>query len=607
MKSFQIVFGLLLAAGAASAQQYNISTIAGIPGAMGYFGDLGPATGAVLDYPLRVTVDSKGNFYLADYYSYVIREVSGGTINTVVGKPIEIVDCSETGPVFGFSGDGGPATQADISFVQGVAVDSSGNIYIADTTNGVVRKVSPPGAIATPAGVISTFAGVAPATGVITQGYSGDGGTATSAKLSQPSGVAVDSSGNVYITDYGNYTVRKVDTTGKISTVAGTGVWGFSGDGGPANKAMLAAPKAIAIDPAGNIYISDLGNTDIREITTDGNIHTVVSNISTDSIAVDAAGSIYFADALTATVRKILSSGTQFVIAGTPGIQGYGGDGGPGTAAQLNQPHGVALDSSGNVYVADSGNELIRLLTPVSSSVSVVSAASSIGGVIAPGQIVTIFGTGGLGPSTPVLAQPGTNGDFGTQLAGTTVSFTSTNAPILYTSATQVSAIVPYSMPIGGAADVTVRYQGQAFTQSSVPIAGSAPGVFTSNSSGTGAAAVVNQSGSINSPTSPAPVGSMISLYVTGEGQTTPSGVDGKPASAPLPKPVLPVAVTMAGQNALVTYAGGAPGLVAGLMQVNVQIPLSLIQNFIGPAAVPVVVQVGSTYSQANVTITVSQ
>ena len=607
MKSFQIVFGLLLAVGAATAQQYNISTVAGIPGAMGYFGDLGPATGAVLDYPLRVALDSKGNFYIAEYYTYVIREVSGGTINTIVGTPIEIVDCSETGPTLGFSGDGGPATQAHISFVQGLAVDSSGNVYIADTTNGVVRKVTPPGAIATPAGVISTFAGIGPTSGVVTQGYSGDGGPATSAELSQPSGVAVDSSGNVYIADYGNYTVRKVDTTGKISTVAGTGTWGFSGDGGPANKAMLASPKTIAIDPAGNIYISDLGNTDIREITPDGNIHTVVSNISTDSIAVDAAGSIYFADALTATVRKILSNGTQFVIAGTPGTPGYGGDGGPGTAAQLNQPHGVALDSSGNVYVADSGNELIRLLTPVSSSISVVSAASSIGGMIAPGEIVTIFGTGGLGPSTPVIAQPGTNGYFGAQLAGTTVSFAGTNAPVLYTSATQVSAIVPYSMPIGGAADVTVSYQGQAFTQSAVPIAGSAPGVFTSNSSGTGAAAAINQNDSLNSATSPAPVGSIISLYVTGEGQTTPSGVDGKPASAPLPKPVLPVAVTLGGQNAVVTYAGGAPSLVAGLMQINVQIPASLLQNFTVPAAVPVVVQVGSTYSQANVTITVSQ
>jgi trimeric autotransporter adhesin len=598
MKSLQILLGLLLAAGAATAQQYSISTIAGIGTVQGYFGDTGPATSAQLDFPLRVTVDSKGNFYFADYYTYVVREVSGGTINTVVGIP--------TGPTFGFLGDGGPAIQADISDVHGLAVDSSGNIYIADTFNGVVRKVTAPGAILTPAGVISTFAGVAPASGVVTQGYSGDGGPATVAELSQPSGVAVDSSGNVYIADYGNYTVRKVDTTGKISTIAGTGTPGYSGDGGPANKALLASPYAIAIDPSGNIYISDLGNTNIREITTDGNIHTVVSKISTDSIAVDAAGSIYFTDSITNTVGKILSNGTQFAIAGIPGSPGFSGDGGPGTSAQLNQPHGVALDSSGNVYVADSQNQAIRMLSPVSSSITVVNSASGVGVSITPGEIVTIFGMG-LGPSTGASAQPGGNGVYGKQLAGTTVSFGGTNGVVLYTSATQVEAIVPYSVPIGGTADITVTYQGQSFTAPAVPIVSSVPGIFTSNTTGTGQAAAVNQDGSINGPTSPAPAGSVISFYVTGEGQTTPAGVDGQPASAPLPKPVLPVTVKLNGQSVPVTYAGGAPGQVAGLMQVNALIPVDLLQVFAGPVAVPVVIEVGFVYSQPNVTITVSQ
>jgi uncharacterized protein (TIGR03437 family) len=592
MKTLQIVFGLLLAAGAITAQQYSISTIAGIGNVQGYFGDTGPATSAQLDYPLRVCVDSKGNFYIADYYTYVVREVSGGTINTIVG--------TITNPIFGFQGDGGPAIQADISDVHGLAVDSNLNLYIADTFNGRVRKVTAPGAILTPAGTISTFAGNG------SFGYSGDGGPATSAELSQPSGVAVDSNGNVYIADYGNYTVRKVDTTGKISTIAGTGTPGYSGDGGPANKAALASPYAIAIDPAGNIYISDLGNTNIREITTDGNIHTVVSNISTDSIAVDAAGSIYFADSITDTVGKILSNGTQFAIAGILGNPGFSGDGGPGTSAQLNQPHGVALDSSGNVYVADSQNQVIRMLSPVSSSISVVNAASGVGVSVAPGEIVTIFGTG-LGPAAPASAQPGTNGDYGKQLAGTTVSFGGTNGPVLYTSATQVSAIVPYSVPIGGTADVVVTYQGQSFTASAVPVVSSVPGVFTSNSTGTGQAAAVNQNNSINGPGSPAPVGSIVSFYVTGEGQTTPAGVDGKPATTPLPAPVLPVNVTLNGQTVPVTYAGGAPSLVAGLMQVNVQIPANLLQTFTGPVAIPVVIEVGFVYSQPNVTITVSQ
>jgi uncharacterized protein (TIGR03437 family) len=264
----------------------------------------------------------------------------------------------------------------------------------------------------------------------------------------------------------------------------------------------------------------------------------------------------------------------------------------------------VALDSAGNVYVADSGNEAIRLLSPAASSINVVNAASGSGVSISPGEIVTIYGIG-LGPSTPVSAQPGSNGKYGTQLAGTTVSFGGANGPVLYTSASQVTAIVPYS--VNGTADVTVTYQGQSFTESAVPIASSAPGIFTSNSTGTAQAAAFNQDGSINGPTSPAPAGSVISFYVTGEGQTTPAGVDGKPAAAPLPKPVLPVSVTLNGQNVPVTYAGGAPGMVAGLMQVNVQVPVNLLQTFTGAVAVPAVIEVGFVPSQSNVTVVVSQ
>lgn len=591
MKICQIVFGLLVAAGALTAQEYQISTIAGIRQVQGWFGDGGPATNGQLDNPYRITVDSNGNYYWNDYLTWVVREVSGGTINTVAGDG-----------TFGFQGDNGPGIQAEISDIHGLAVDSKGNVYLADTFNGRVRRLTAPGTITAPTGTITTFAGNG------TYGYSGDGGPATSAELTQPSGVAVDSGGNVYITDFGNYTVRKVDTSGNITTFAGTGVPGYSGDGGPANKATFTSPYAIAIDSSGNIYISDLGKTNIRKITTDGTIHTIVSGVSADAIAVDSAGSIYFPDSFTNTVRKILADGTQFVIAGIPGSAGFSGDGGPGTSAQLNQPHGVALDSAGNVYVADSGNQVIRLLTPVASSISVVNAAGGNGVSISPGEIVSIFGSG-LGPSTPVSATAGSNGLYGTQLAGTTVSFNGTNAVLLYTSSTQVSAIVPYSMPIGAAAIISVSYQGQTqSTASALPITAAVPGVFTSNATGYGQAAAINQDGSINGPNAPAQQGSYISLYVTGEGQTTPSGIDGKPASVPAPEPVLTVAVTLNGQFVPVTYSGGAPTLVAGLMQVNVQIPPNLLSTPTTlPVAVPVVVYVGVTGSQANTTISVVQ
>ncbi|HWF07192.1 MAG TPA: hypothetical protein VG297_01950 [Bryobacteraceae bacterium] len=581
MKNFQIVFGLLAAASAATAQQYTISTIAGIPQVQGYFGDTGAAAGAQLDFPFRVAVDSKGNYYIADYYTNVVREVSGGTINTIAGIG-----------TFGFQGDGDPAIQAFISDIHAIAVDSNLNVYLADTHNGRIREVTPDGKIFTIAGN-GNF------------GYTGDGGPATSASFTLPSGVVVDSSGNIYVADYGNSTVRKIDSKGNISTFAGTGNWGFTGDGGPAAKAQLAAPYSLAIDGAGNIYIADVGNTDIRKVTTDGNIQTVVSNVTANSLAVDSAGSIYYPDPLTNTVQKILAGGTRFTIAGT-GQQGYSGDGGPGTNAQLNQPYGIAIDGSGNVYVSDSGNQIIRLLTPVASSISVVNAASSEGGAIAPGEIVTIYGSG-LGPATLVSAKPASDGSYGTILAGTTVSFGGTNGVVLYTSATQVAAIVPYNVTIGGAADVTVSYQDQSFTASAVPVAGSAPGIFTSNAAGFGQAAAVTLNGTINSSDAPAKLGSFISVYMTGEGQTNPAGVDGKAAVQPLPQPLLPVTATIAGQPVSVTYAGGAPGNVAGLMQVNLQIPAGLIQTLAaGPVSVPVVVSVGFIPSQINVTISVT-
>jgi uncharacterized protein (TIGR03437 family) len=165
---------------------------------------------------------------------------------------------------------------------------------------------------------------------------------------------------------------------------------------------------------------------------------------------------------------------------------------------------------------------------------------------------------------------------------------------------------VPYSVAIGGTADVTVSYQGQAFTTPAVPVAGSAPGVFTSTSSGAGPASAVNQNNSINSFTSPAPLGSIISFYITGVGQTNPPGIDGIPASVPLPSPVLPVYVILNGQYVPVTFAGSAPGML-GVTQINARIPANLVQTVTGPVAVPLLVQVGPNFGQSNVTVTVSR
>ena len=595
MKSFFLVFALLLAGGVASAQQYFASTIAGTGGSPGWSGDGGPALSAQFTNPTRVAVDAAGNLFIADYTNYSVRRVDkvSGNVSTVAGNGS-----------LGFAGDGGKAAGSQLSTILDIAVDAAGNVYIADSLNGRVRKVDT-------SGNISTFAGNG------TRGYSGDGGAATSATLYFPAGLAVDSNGNVYIADYGNATVRKVNSAGVISTVAGVGysVFGSApGDGGPATKAFLSLPYSVGTDAAGNIYVGDIGTSSIRKITSDGKINTYVSNFSAQNFGMDASGTIYYTDYKSNTVQKILPGGTRLWIAGN-GTAGWSGDGGPATAAQFTSPYGVAVDGKGAVYVADSGNAIIRKLTPVTFSIGAVANAANleafappVSGVgdashpIAAGEIVVVFGAG-LGPDTLTVATP-SGGLFPKTLGGTQVLFNGTAAPLVYASATAVAAIVPYSLDGQTSAQVSVAYQGKTSRVATIPVAPTSPGIFTANASGTGQAAVLNQNGTLNSATNPALVGSIITLYATGEGQTSPGGVDGKLATGNnLPSPIQPVSVTIGGLPAVVNYAGAAPTLVAGLMQVNVQVPA----GFADSTAVPVVLQVGGVNSPAVTIAVVSQ
>ena len=630
-------------------QTYTISTVAG-NGTQGFGGgDNGPATSAQLSIPRGVAVDSAGRLYIADSQDNRIRKVSDGVITTVAGNGGG-----------GFTGDNYPATSTELNSPSGVAVDSAGNLYIADTSNFRVRKVSN--------GMITTVAGNG------TQGSSGDNGPATSAQLHDPCGVAVDSAGNIYIADGNN--IRKV-SNGIITTVAGNGTQGFSGDNGPATSAELDGAVGVAADGAGNLYIADSGNNRIRKVS-NGVITTVAGN----------------------------------------GTQGFSGDNGPATSAELAGAVGVAVDSASDVYIADSFNNRIRVSAPAgpcaysvtpttlqavaaggSLTVSIqttaicpwaisglpswitvsgaasgtgsatvtfelfpnsgatLSATISIAGLavvitqpaaifpyisavtnaagydlsgllISPGEIVVLFGSG-LGPPQLALATVGSDGLFDAQLAGTSVFFNGTPAPMIYTSARQVAAIVPYEVTgtigptpnglEGGQVAVTVTYQGQtsATTEEfTTLIAPAAPGLFTLDSTGQGQAAAINQDGiTVNTAATPAKVGDVISLYATGEGQTTPAGVDGKLATPPYPTPNSSVSVTIGGVSAQVMYAGGAPGEVAGLMQVNVQIP-SASGTQTGNA-VPVVLQIVSACnvdgsagtcsasSQAGVTLSV--
>ena len=323
----------------------------------GFSGDGGPATAAQLNAPVGVALDPAGNLYIADRDNQRIRRVTpGGTTSTYAGSGS-----------LGFSGDGGPATAARLNMsLGGVALDSAGNLYIADLLNERIRKVSP-------VGTISTYAGNGG------YGFWGDGGPATAAQLSLPHGVALDSAGNLYIADSNNHRIRKVTPGGTISTYAGTGTEGFSGDGGPATAAHLDRPDGVALDSAGNLYIADLGNSRIRKVTPGGTISTYAGNggygfwgdggpataaqLRPRGMALDPAGNLYIADFGNSRVRKVTPGGTISTYAGT-GTPGFAGDGGPATAAQLSFPQGVALDSAGNLYIADSGNSRIRKVTP---------------------------------------------------------------------------------------------------------------------------------------------------------------------------------------------------------------------------------------------------
>ena len=572
----------------------TVNTIAG-NGALSHSGDGGAPSAAQLNAPQGVAVDGAGNLYIADTSNNVVRRVAGGVISNFAG----------TGTA-GSSGDGSAASGAQLNGPQGLAVDSAGNLYIADTNNNRVRKVS--------GGAISTVAGGS------TAGFGGDGGAATSAQLNAPMGVAVDAAGNLYIAEFSNNRVRKVSANGIISTLAGNGITGYSGDGGLATSAQLNGPRGVAVDSAGNVYIADTNNNCVRQVAPNGVIATVagtgLAGVSGDgglavnaqvgnpiALAVDSVGNVYIADG-SARVRKLFLSGLIATIAGA-GTRGYSGDGGSAPNALLNGPSALAVNSAGSIWVADTFNNAVRLLqfTGGGTSISAVtSGASLLNGPVAPGEVIVIWGSG-LGPTPLVQYQVDSNGMVSTSLGGTSVYVNDVVAPLIYASANQVAAVVPFGVS-GSLSQLYVQYQSITSAPFNLSVASQIPAVFTLSGSGAGQAAAVNNTdGSINGASHPAKVGDYIQLYVTGVGQTNPSGADGtiNDPSA-LPVPVGAVNVTIGGLPANVNFAGGAPGSVAGVFQVNAQIPSGIATG----SAVPVVVQVGTSNSQPGVTIAVT-
>ena len=328
----------------------TITTIAG-SGDSGYLGDGGPAILALLSNPQSIAIDANGNLYIADEGNNVIRAISPeGVITTVAG----------TGKA-GFGGDGGPATEAQV-MPYSVAIDHDGRLIVVEHAAHRIRRIDN-------AGIIMTIAGTR------LPGHSGDGGPATLAELNEPHHVAFDSSGAMYISDHGNR-IRKVDANGIITTVAGTGTEGFSGDGGPAIDAQLNAPMGMAIDADGNLFIADAQNRRIRRVDPNGIITTLAGTgdpgsdgdggLATDaqltpiSLAFGAEGNLYFADIRGLRVGVIDQDGIIWTVAGT-GSSGFGGDGGPAIDAQFRYPIGIFINSTGDLYIADRNDHRVRM------------------------------------------------------------------------------------------------------------------------------------------------------------------------------------------------------------------------------------------------------
>jgi len=329
-------------------------------GTSGYTGDSGPAGDAQLNNPWSSVFDKYGNMYIADQGNSVVREVfsADGTINTVVGNGSP-----------GFSGDGGPAIYASFRWPTSVALDTSGNLYVSDTYWDRIRKVDSSTTIVSEVG------------GNGTSGWAGDSGLATQAKLAYPNVIAVNRSGDIFIADQNNHRIRKIArSTGIITTVAGTGTAGFSGDNGLAVNAKLNYPAGVAVDTSDNFYIADQENNRIRMVTAATGIITTVAGSSNvgfigDSlpatsvglhwpvaVCLDSKSNIFIADYSNNIVEKVdVTTGIITKVAGN-GHSGHSGDGGIPTSAELS-PTGVAFDPLGNLYITDFNHHCVRKIS----------------------------------------------------------------------------------------------------------------------------------------------------------------------------------------------------------------------------------------------------
>jgi len=579
-----------------------ISTIAGnglIP-----FTVPGPATGVGIGVS-GVAVDAGGNVYVADNISNRAYKIDpAGALTLLAGNGS-----------FTFAGDGGPGPTGSLFFPSGIAADAAGNIYIADSNNNRIRKVDP-------AGTLSTFAGTA------LPGFTGDGGPANQARLFTPTDVATDRAGNVYIVDSLNSRVRKVSPAGIISTVAGGAILPiFSGDGGAATAAGLFTPGGIAVDDAGNLYIATIGDSRIRKVNPAGIISTIAGNgtkgFSGDGgpatsaslnlfgshigLAVDSTGNLYIPDFNNHRVRKVDPAGVITTIAGN-GIAGFSGDGNPATTAGLNSPTGVAVDASGNLYIADGLNRRIRKVTfPASAAPPAITSGGVVNGAsfsatLAANSWATILGSS-LAPGTNTWTNSIVNGRLPSTLDGVTVTIGGKPAYLYFISPTQLNLIVPDVPP--GPAELMVTTPAGASSVINVTISEFAPAFFqwpgnqpvATRQDFSFAAKPGTFSGAATTPARP---GDVIILWGTGFGATVPAAPTGVqvPSDRTYSAATAPV-IALNGAPITVFGAALAPGF-AGLYQIAVQVPPSIADG-----DWPILATVGGVASASGVVLTV--
>jgi uncharacterized protein (TIGR03437 family) len=582
---FRVHLLALMAASAFGQAPGTITTIAG-NGNLGNSGDGGPAVSASIGAAQGVVVDKAGNIYIADGIFNLIRKVDAqGIISTYAGG--NVVDL----------GDGGPATKARLdfgpAFHAGLAVDKAGNLYIADAGDMRVRKID------VSSGIITTVAGNSPGLGV--GGFSGDGSAATSAALNSPDGVALDNAGNVYIADYGNQRIRKVDTSGNITTLAGIGfVTGSdAGDGGPANKAELSSISDVAVDNAGNVYIADQEH--IRQVNKSGTINTVAhgffgtcvatpqpvanSDVAATGFAVDSAGNLFIADKMGTCIQE-LSNGTVTTVAGFP------------VTANIGEPYAVALDSSGNMYIAE-GSVVLKVgaqVTPPANPPNftesgVVNGASFAQGGVVAGEIATIFGSNltssagiNLSSSLPLP----------TELQNVSVTVNGTPAPIFavdnVNGQQQINFQVPWATK--SIARIQVTNRGAASPVVFTPVQINQPAVFNYSVGGDVFGAILHSNFKLANTADPAKAGETVLIYCTGLGYVVaPLPADGVAATGQMTMNT--PTVTIGGANAPVSFSGLAPGYV-GLYQVNAQVPSGLAAG-----NQPVIITIGGAMSKS--------